>query len=75
MARLKFSDKEYALMREIVADRTNQQIADNLSVSRETIKTRIKRLWGKTGTRSKISLALWIIRNVRNLHGRGTHKV
>lgn len=75
MARLKFSDKEYALMREVVADRTNQQIADNLDVSRETIKTRIKRLWAKTGTRSKISLALWIIRNVRNLHGRGLHKV
>ena len=49
IAALGISNRELAVLRELAAGASNQQIADRLGVSPNTIKTHVSKLFGKLG--------------------------
>lgn len=58
--------RELDLLRGIRADRTYPQIANSLNLSLETIKSYVARLRGKLGIDTKVGLALWAERNLKD---------
>jgi DNA-binding CsgD family transcriptional regulator len=58
------SDRERGVLLGIAADKTYAQIAHDMGVSHETVKSYANRLRAKLGINSKIGLALWAERNL-----------
>ena len=53
LVELGISPREVAVLREIAAGHSNKQIAANLHVSPNTVKTHVARLFGKLGARRR----------------------
>lgn len=53
LAELGISPRELAVLQEIAAGHSNKQIAANLHVSPNTVKTHVARLFGKLGARRR----------------------
>lgn len=60
------SPREKQLLRGIAAARTYSEIAHDMKVSHETIKSYVARLRGKLGIRTKVGLALWATENLKD---------
>ncbi len=58
------SDRETEVLRLIAADLSNQEIADTLFVSVNTVKTHVKRLYGKLHVNSRLQA----VERARELH-------
>ena len=69
-----FTERELDVLRELVTCATNEQIADKLGVSVNTVKTHIRHMLEKTGFTDRLELAVHasrrnIVVNDRDLHG------
>jgi two-component system vancomycin resistance associated response regulator VraR len=53
-----FTDREIQVLREVVAGRTDAEIADKLGISLRTVKGHIQNLREKTGYRNRTELAV-----------------
>ena len=60
------SPRETELLKLIVEDKTYPQIAKAMGVGLETIKCYSSRLRAKLGVDTKVGLALWAARNLRD---------
>lgn len=60
------TERELQLLRGIVADKTYAQIAHDLGLSHETIKSYVARIRAKLGIDSKVGLALWAAKNLKD---------
>lgn len=60
------TDRELELLRGILADKTYPQIAHGMGVSLETVKSYTARIRAKLGVDSKVGLALWAVRNLKD---------
>lgn len=58
--------RELQLLRGIRADKTYPQIARDMAVGFETIKSYVARLRAKLGIDTKVGLALWAERNLKD---------
>lgn len=62
---LALSRREIDVLCGIVCGKTYQHIADDIGVSRETVKSYADRLRDKTGAGTKVTLALWAATRIR----------
>lgn len=62
---VELTERERAVLGGIKDGRTYAEIARDLGVGFETVKTYASRLRAKTGQRSKVKLALWAVRHER----------
>lgn len=63
---LNLSDREKAVLRGILDDKTYPQIAHSMKLSLETIKSYTARLRAKLGINTKTGLAVWASKNLNN---------
>ena len=56
--KLDMSDREQAVLRELTRNYTNEEIADRLGISVNTVKTHIRHMLDKTGYKNRIDLAV-----------------
>lgn len=63
------SPRECAVVQRLVEGRTYQQISQDLGISRETVKTHLKRIRKKLGLQTRTQIAVWGARNPRRLKG------
>ncbi len=64
-AALQLSERERMVLERIAADKTYAQIAHDLGVSHETVKSYANRLRAKLGIDTKVGLALYWERNLK----------
>jgi DNA-binding NarL/FixJ family response regulator len=62
------STKQLVVLTGIVDGKTNQEIANDMDVSPETVKTWIARLCRKLSLRNRTALAVWAVRNQKVEH-------
>lgn len=60
------SARETAVICGILCGKTYQVIAQELELSRETVKTYVTRIRTKTATQNKVTLALWAATRVQS---------
>lgn len=60
------TEREVELLRGIVSDKTYAQIAFSMGVGLETVKCYTARIRAKLGVDSKVGLALWAERNLKD---------
>lgn len=60
------SDREVELLRGVLADKTYPQIAHDMGIGLETVKCYAARVRAKLGVDSKVGLALWAERNLKD---------
>ena len=53
------SEREQAVLRELTRNRTNEEIAQRLAISVNTVRTHIQHILEKTGFRNRIDLAVY----------------
>ncbi len=53
------SDREEAVLARVATGRTNAEVADDLYISLNTVKTHVKALMNKLGVRNRVELAIW----------------
>lgn len=61
--RQELSERERDVLRGIAADKTYSQIAHDLGLSHETVKSYANRLRAKLGIDTKVGLAVYAVRN------------
>jgi len=64
---IELTDRERQLLRGILADQTYSQIAHDLGLSHETIKSYAARVRSKLGIYSKVGLAVWASKHKQKL--------
>lgn len=57
------SQREREVIALVATGLTNEEIAARLFLGAATIKTHLRIVMGKTGTRNRVELVLWAIRN------------
>ena len=73
------TDREQDVLRELIDGCTNEEIAEKLGVTVDTVKYHIRNLLGKTGYENRLSLAvnantLGVVVNEKGRHGRPSDK-
>lgn len=63
---LELSPREVDILKGILSNKTYPQIANGLGLSLETIKSYTARLRAKLGVDTKVGLALWAERNLKD---------
>ena len=58
ITRADLTDREIEILRELTASRTNEEIAESLVISVNTVKRRIQNIMEKTGFESRLELAM-----------------
>ena len=59
---LLLSERESQIAALVVTGASNKEIARQLEISLQTVKNTLTRVFGKTGTRSRTQLAVWVLR-------------
>lgn len=59
---LSLSERESQIAALVVTGASNKEIARQLEISLQTVKNTLTRVFGKTGTRSRTQLAVWVLR-------------
>ena len=67
--RYRMSPRELDVARLVCSGLTNGDIAGTLGVRPGTVKTHLRSIFGKTHTRSKITMLLTFVDDVRNISG------
>ena len=62
-AEVSLSFRELAVIRGIVDGKTYRQIAEEIDVGFETVRTNVASVRNKLGIRSKAAIAAWAVRN------------
>lgn len=60
--RFRLSAREQEIVRLVVEGRSNAEIATELGLQVQTVKNRLCDIYGKTGTRSRLALALLMMK-------------
>lgn len=63
----KLTDKEREVLKGILRDRTYPQIANEMGLSFESVKTYATRLRSKLGIKTKVGLAMWAQKHEKDL--------
>jgi DNA-binding CsgD family transcriptional regulator len=63
------TDKERAVVRGVAAARTYSEIANDLGVTYDTVKTYAARIRAKLGVRSKVAMATWAVKHPKEVAG------
>ena len=58
ITRAELTDREIEILRELTASMTNEEIAENLNISVNTVKRHIQNIMEKTGFESRLDLAM-----------------
>ncbi|MDX2097355.1 MAG: helix-turn-helix transcriptional regulator [Leptolyngbyaceae cyanobacterium bins.59] len=56
------SDRELQVIELVAAGLTNQEIAENLAISKRTVDNHISNILDKTGTDNRVSLVRWALK-------------
>ena len=57
------SDRERAVVRLVSRGRTNQEIADHLVISTNTVKSTIRTAYSKMGVHTRVEAVLWAVQH------------
>jgi DNA-binding NarL/FixJ family response regulator len=66
------TDREEQVLAAVARGRTNNEIADELSITLSTVKTHIATLMGKLGARNRVEIAMWAYDTNRVRPGSGS---
>jgi DNA-binding NarL/FixJ family response regulator len=66
------TDREEQVLAAVARGRTNNEIADELSITLSTVKTHIASLMGKLGARNRVEIAMWAYDTNRVRPGSGS---
>jgi DNA-binding NarL/FixJ family response regulator len=55
------SDRELQVLELVAAGMTNEDIADNLEISKRTVDNHVSNILRKTGTENRVALVLWAL--------------
>lgn len=65
MKHFELSPREIEIVNEVAKGKTNQQIADEKSISLNTVKTHLKNVFQKTNSRNRVELIIKV-QNIKN---------
>jgi len=66
MKHFELSPREIEIVNEVAKGKTNQQIADEKSISLNTVKTHLKNVFQKTNSRNRVELTIKVQNRIIN---------
>ncbi len=65
---MNFTQKEKAVLQELMSGKRNSEIAESLNISVNTVRTHLSRMYAKTNTNGRMELVMRQIETEASLH-------